>query len=270
MTKINKNNKNDPFEDTHGHLQQPVVSVSEPSRMDEQKLNKTFLSFSSFLSLKDTSNGFTPHLFGKVRKAAYYGLGNCQKGAGFTLVEIIMGIGLMTIVVFIISSFGLDLLESQVSFSTAIEIQQEIQQTLRMAVPEIRSMGPSNNGSYPISVATSNSLQFYSDVNGNGTFERVTYFADGTILKKRTVEPSGNPAVYNDNDAKTQDLIHNLKIGMPIFTYYDANYSGTEPYLSFPADPSEIREIRIDISVDPKITGSSELIFSAQVTPRNL
>ncbi|MDP3954049.1 MAG: prepilin-type N-terminal cleavage/methylation domain-containing protein [bacterium] len=199
----------------------------------------------------------------KIKKLKFNG--------GFTLIEIVVGMSILAVAVLLISSFGLDIFNSQISFGRAIEIEQEVQQTFKILVPELRSLEPSVNGSFPISQAGSLSLEFYSDTDNDGLSEKIRYFLENNTLKRSITPPSGSPPVYDLGDEKIKEVIHDLtNASSPIFYYYDKNYTGSEPTLAFPINIPDIRVIKIQITVDPDIVGSSPLIFSAQATPRNL
>lgn len=177
----------------------------------------------------------------------------------------------MSIIVILIGSFGLDILSSQTSFSRTLEIQSEINQTFKEIIPEIRSMEESENGAYPIISASSDSFEFYSDVDSNGTVDKVRYFVDGSEMKRGTTKPSGNPPVYDPSDEKIKRLISDLTLtSAGMFKYYDKNFTGSENSLAVPVSIPAIRLIRIEAIVDPKIPGSSNFVSSMQATPRNL
>lgn len=198
-------------------------------------------------------------------------LKNSNLNRGFTLFELIIGISLLTIIVLLISSFGLDIFESQIIFGSALGIQQEVQQTLKTILPELRSTRTSDNGSYPIFVAASNSLTFYSDANGDGSTEQIRYFLENGILKRGEIPPSGNPAIYNPANEQTKEMVHLVPAEAPaIFEYFDLGYTGIEQPMTQPVNVSEIKHIKVNINVDPGIAGSSLFNFSAQVTLRNL
>ena len=51
----------------------------------------------------------------------------------------------------------------------------------------------------------------------------------GTTLYKGVINPSGNPPAYLVANQSTTTLMTNVRNGtsLPVFQYYDANYSGT-------------------------------------------
>ena len=217
--------------------------------------------------------GFTPHLLWNSPQPTEPGQEprRSTEGAGFTLFELVIGITLLTLAVLLIGSFGLDIFESQITFGSALGIQQEVQQTIKTILPELRSARTSDNGSYPIFVAASNSLIFYSDANGDGSTEQIRYFLENETLKRGEISPVGTPAVYDPSKEKMEEMVHLVPDEAPaIFEYFNLGYTGTEQPIAQPINVSEIRHIKVNINVDPGIVGSSLFNFSAQVTLRNL
>ncbi len=169
---------------------------------------------------------------------------------GFTLIEILISVALFTSVVLIISVFTMDISSFSFVFGENLIAQQELQQSLSGMVREIRSMGPSNNGSYPIMSAGSNLITFYTDTDDDGLFERVRYYVEGGIFKKAVLKPTGNPLVYDPAQEKISELVHNVTNGDNVFSYYAGTYTGTEPALPFPIDIPLVKTVKAELIVD--------------------
>lgn len=173
---------------------------------------------------------------------------------GFTLIEVLIAMSILSGIVFIVSMFGLDIFNFQIFLGDVFTMQQEINLTLTAMGLEIRAMGPSGNGSYPIESASSESLTFYSDVDGDNVFERVRYFVSGSTLKRGIIEPTGNPAVYNLASEVSTDVVKNIILppsaSQPLFIYYDQNYTGSQAPLPLPIDVNKIRLIKATITAD--------------------
>lgn len=173
---------------------------------------------------------------------------------GFTLIEVLIAMSILAGIVFIVSIFGLDIFNFQIFLGDVFTMQQEINLTLTGMGIEIRAMGPSANGSYPVESASSESLIFYSDIDGDNVFERIRYFVSGSALKRGTTEPTGNPAIYNLANEISTDVVANIILppsaSQPLFIYYDQNYTGSQPPLSSPIDVNKIRLIRATVTTD--------------------
>jgi len=190
--------------------------------------------------------------------------------AGLTLIEILVAMGVAIMIMFFIGYFIKNVINFETLFGSGVEIQQELLQTQQTIIPEIRSMKISATGGYPIAEAASSSFTFFSDIDGDSVVEQIRYFTSSTILKKSVIKPSGNPLVYNPTNQIITDMIHNLSMGTSsVFSYYDANYSGSEPAMSYPINISLIREIGVQIIAKDENTNSSQQ-FSIKISPRNL
>ena len=191
---------------------------------------------------------------------------------GFTLLEILISMAILTGVVFAISSFGLDAFDFGIFLGENLTAQQEIQLTLKSMTSEVRAMTQSVSGSYPIESASQNSITFYSDIDGNCLSEKIRYYLQGNTFYKGTIEASGNPLIYDIANEKVSEMIHNIYAPAGnIFSYYDGDYSGTEPELPFPVNIPEIRLVEISITVDSNpVNPTSRINFSTSVNMRNL
>ena len=174
--------------------------------------------------------------------------------AGFTLIEIIISIGILSGIIFMVSMFSLDVFNFQIFFSDVFIAQQEISLTLTEMGVQVRSIGPSDNGSYPIESASSTAIVFYSDINGDNAFERVRYFVSGNILRRGVIEPTGNPATYPLAGESTRDVVSNIILpptaSQSLFLYYDKNYTGAQAPMSEPIDVNQVRLIKATITTD--------------------
>ena len=169
---------------------------------------------------------------------------------GFTLIEIIISMAIFTMVAMVISFFTLDISNFSFFFGETLVAQQELQQSLKVIVREIRSMGPSNNGSYPIIASSANSLTFYSDIDDDGLFERLRYYVEDNIFKKAVIKPTGNPLVYNPAEENIYELVNNVTNAGSVFEYYSRDYTGSEASLPAPIDIPSVKTIKVSLTVD--------------------
>ena len=189
---------------------------------------------------------------------------------GLTLIEILVAMGVGVMIMLFIGYFIRNIINFETFFTGEIGIQQELLQTQQTVISEIRSMKTSAVGGYPIAEATSSSFTFFSDIDGDNVVEQIRYFTSSTILEKGVTKPIGNPLVYNPANQIITDMVHNLNVGTSsIFSYYDANYSGSEPAMAYPINILLIREIGIQITATDENANSSQQ-FSIKISPRNL
>ncbi len=191
--------------------------------------------------------------------------------AGFTLLELLIAMALIGGITLFIGIFGNDLANYNIRLNTSILAQQEMHQTLQIMVPEIRSAAQSNTGNYPIEQAATGTLIIYSDIDANGTYDRVRYFLEGSTLKKGVVKPTGDPLSYNTSTEKFSDLVHAM-IGSQIFSYYDLNATSTAALpLPSPVDVLKINMVRITLVANQGTTSTPSIVgVESQATIRNL
>lgn len=192
-----------------------------------------------------------------------------QSNKGFTLVEVLITLAIFAGIAFIIGTFMKTIFDYQLLFTQQLSAQQEIENTFATMIPEVRSMTPSALGGYPIGQAATSSLTFYVDIEGDGGVDQIRYFLSGTTLKKGVTRPAGNPLTYVGSGEIVTDMAHNVVVGDPIFTYYDASFTGSEPAMSIPVAISSIRLVRVSLTLkDPNKT--APLSASIEIVPRNL
>ena len=195
----------------------------------------------------------------------------CFRG-GFTLVEILVAIFIITLIGIAIINFQIDIFSLNKTSSENLDAQTDARNTLKTVSAELRSMAPSNNGSYAIALAATSSITFYVDIDNDNLKEQVRYFQDSTNLKKGIIKPSGIPLTYNPASEEITNLINNLANGSsPIFYYFDKNYDGTSSPLEIPVNIPSVRLVKINIIIDKDSNQAPGVItVTTQVSLRNL
>ncbi len=184
-------------------------------------------------------------------KQIYRNIDKSEPAAGFTLLEILVVMGILFGIMYVVVTFGLNVATFGGFLGENLNSAQELQQTFKVIKTEIRSMGPANTGGYPIESANSTSFIFYSDIDGDGLFERVRYYLEGNIFKKGVIKPTGNPLSYLPANEQTKEVVHNIITNPPpIFSYYAKDVDGSGAALTVPINPSIIRLLKIDLSAD--------------------
>src|SRR6185436_5252534 len=107
-----------------------------------------------------------------------------------TLIEILVSVVIFSFVMMAIARFGLDISGNTISFGESLEVQEELSVTLKIMATELRTMGSADTGAYPIAVAAGNTITFYSDYDGDGRFEKIRYFMNGTTLWRGVTKSS--------------------------------------------------------------------------------
>lgn len=194
-----------------------------------------------------------------------------QSQKGLTLIEVLIAMAMMGGVAFLITQLSGDLTDYSLRFNRGLFTQQQIQQTLQIIVPEIRSASQSSNGTYPIIQATTSTFKFYSDLDKNGTFEEVRYFLQSGVFKKGVIKPSGNPPTYPTSSEVIYELVHNMATST-IFSYYDNTATSTlSAPLPSPIDVLKIRTVEINLIANQGVTSTASMTgVDNRATIRNL
>lgn len=176
-------------------------------------------------------------------------IGNFQKG--FTLMEVVIAMSIIVMMGIFFVRLARDTTDSTLRFNNQLLAQQQIEQTLALLVPEIRSISQGIDGSYPISIATTSTFQFYADVNRDGVFDKVRYFLSGSQLRKGLIKPSGVPLSYPTSSETITTVVDGVVPGAQIFSYFGTNAtSSASTALSSPVDVLAIRTVRVTLVVD--------------------
>lgn len=192
--------------------------------------------------------------------------------SGISVVEIIIAIFIFSLIGLAAVSFQLDVFSLNRISGDNIVAQEDARRVLKILSKEIRSMSPSSLGAYPILQAGTSSLIFYTNIDNDSLQERVRYFLTDNTLKKGTIKPVGNPLVYDEDNEKITEIVHNvISTTTPIFSYYDTNYDGLSPALIQPVDSLLVRLIKIDLIIDDDPSKlPATLYMTTQVSIRNL
>ena len=192
--------------------------------------------------------------------------------SGFTIIEILVSIFILTLIGLAVSSFAKDIFSLNRITSESLTAQNEARRALKTMSAEIRTASPSSLGAYALAQSATSSFTFYSNIDGDSFKERVRYFLDGTTLKKGVIKPIGTPLTYSPANEVISELIPGVaNATTSIFSYYDKNYDGTAQALIEPIDIATVRLVKITIVVDkdPQ-TPPSPMTLTTQISIRNL
>lgn len=192
---------------------------------------------------------------------------------GFTLIESVIAVAIFSGVIVLVGAFQRDVFFFNDILQTGLTNVTEARKVLRPFVNEVRAAQPSNLGAFAISETNPTSFAFYSDIDNDGVRERVRYFLDGATFKKGIIEPDEDTFVYDENDEKIIKVVNDVVESETTFSYFDSNYNGTEetPALSDPVTPTDVRLVRIDLTVDSNPDRAPSLLtITTQATIRNL
>jgi prepilin-type N-terminal cleavage/methylation domain-containing protein len=192
---------------------------------------------------------------------------------GFTIIEFIIAIAVFAIVVVGLSSFQTNVFKLADTLDSGLKTQNEARRVLKPFANEARSASSSDSGTYALEETGDTSFVFYSDIDSDGSKERVRYYLDGNQIKKGIIESSGSPATYNLDDEIITDFINNVITTEDIFIYYDGNYNGTtmDTPLTQPVSPSDVKLIKVSFEVDEDVNRPPAAVtITTQASFRNL
>lgn len=192
---------------------------------------------------------------------------------GFTLSEVLISIFIISVVSYAVSTFQRDVFALNYSLQGSLSAQLDARRLVKVMITELRKAEPSAAGAYPIAAASPTSVTFFSDVDNNGTVERVRYFVSSGQIRKGIIVPTGNPPVYNAGSEQLSTLISGFVSSstLPLFEYYPATYTGTTSPLSIPVDIPSVRLVKVTVIIDKDPNKSPVLMtITSQVNLRNL
>ena len=176
-----------------------------------------------------------------------------EKNKGFSLIEILVTAAIFVLLIIVVTGFQSKVFKLNNVLQLSLNIQQNARKILRPFAEEIRSATISNIGAYPISIASSTEISFYSDIDDDNLKEKIRYFKSGDEFKKGVIKPSGDPLSYNPDDENIVSVVKGvINDSQPVFEYYDSNYNGTSSStpLSYPINISDITLVKATLLVD--------------------
>lgn len=178
--------------------------------------------------------------------------------SGLTLVEMMVAIAIMGI-----AMAGINLLFIRIwnSNKYTIEMGQSamaVSQGMNKMVNYLRGTMQSDNGAYPIELAQDNELIVYANYDEDDLTERLHFYKSGNQVLMGVTKPTNTfPKTYPAEDSLITTIASSIvnEDNVPIFYYYDKNYSGEVPgsFMATPATVANVRLIRIflKINIDP-------------------
>jgi type II secretory pathway component PulJ len=189
---------------------------------------------------------------------------------GMTLVEVVVVVGIFTLMSIAISTSIQSLYQQNAySYAQANEVDNARRGINRFA-RDVREMTYSENGAFPVVTMQPHLLAFYSDIDKDNSVEYVEYQLSTTTIRKRVYNAAGNPPVYTTTPNETiilSEYVQNLNQATSTFFYYDEN--GAVLSASSPLTDVRYIEAQIIVNIDP-LRSPGEFMLRVGVTPRNL
>ncbi len=198
---------------------------------------------------------------------------NTNTKKGFTLVEILVATSISVSVMVIFGKFASDIFTQNRTYSAQLEAENELRTILSPFPSEVRSAAPSDRGDYPIVSAGADEFIFYTDIDYNGSRERIRYFIEDNTFKKGITYSEGDPEVYDVGTEQIVEVVRSVVSANSGFTYYGSTYDGESSVTALvqPVFPNEVRLVEIMVAVDSDPNKPPrEVSMSTKVSIRNL
>jgi len=169
---------------------------------------------------------------------------------GFTLVELVVTIGIIGIIGSALAVFIVDNFRFQSMTITEGQSLGESQRAVDEMKRVLRGATFGENGAYPVGNAEPQTLTIYSDYDYDGQVEKVRYYLDGTNMYRGTTEPQAAADVYPEGQETSELITNDVDNGEePIFYYYGTNYTGSEDPLDPVVEPA-VKAIGIHLIIN--------------------
>ncbi|MFA5830251.1 MAG: prepilin-type N-terminal cleavage/methylation domain-containing protein [Candidatus Paceibacterota bacterium] len=193
-----------------------------------------------------------------------------HKRKGMSLLETIVYIAVFAFVMLAITNAMINFYQANRYTLEQMSQLDSARKGVNSMIFSLREAAYSESGAYPLETVEGNSLTFYSDVDNDGTIERVRYFLTGNDFQRGVIKPVGIPALYNPGNETVTNVakyVRNAEQGLNVFTYFDtAGSQMTAPFILI-----NIRwiQIKLIVNVNPA-TMPNEFTLRSSATLRNL
>ncbi len=191
---------------------------------------------------------------------------------GFTLIEVVVSIGIFMIIIVAVGAFESNIFSYQRNASNSFTTVQDAQVILKTISHDIRMTSQGSDGSYALQTTATNTLMFFADTNNDGLKERIRYTLIGPTLYRSVLVPTGSPLSYSGSESTSTILTDVANGTSSVFTYFNGSYAGTSTdALAQPVTPNTVRLIQVSLTldVDPNQSPVGRT-YITDVTLRNL
>jgi len=190
---------------------------------------------------------------------------------GMTLVEMIIAIGVYTVLM-------LAIISSTSTFyrynAYALEQANEVDNARRGVTQwnrDAKEMTTGEDGTWPMAISGEHRLGYYSDTDRDDSVEYVEYVLASTTLRKFTYNPIGSPATYDltapDSEEILSEYVQNINQATSTFFYYDTN--GVQLASTSPIINVRYIQMQVVVNIDPD-RNPGEFMLRSSLAPRNL
>lgn len=145
--------------------------------------------------------------------------------SAFTTIEIIVASTIIAILSIGVLSLQYLLTTNQLTTINSYLNVDQTNASVSTLVRELREAQTSDAGAHPLVTLEDNQIIFYSDIDYDGSVERVRYTLTGQNLEKGVIEPTGFPITYPTDSEKNYLITEFVtNISDPLFTYFNGDW----------------------------------------------
>ena len=189
---------------------------------------------------------------------------------GVTLVETIVVIGILALITAALFSTIVYFYRGNAYVFEAATSVDSARRGVSIGLSSLREASYGEDGTYPITVAATSSITFYSDIDTDGGIEKVRFVMSNDTLYRGITNSAGNPPSYTGQAEATSTIATYVRntAATPIFTYYDS----TGVQLSTTStNISNIATVRMDLRIDLNPARAPNIFtLAGSATLRNL
>lgn len=190
---------------------------------------------------------------------------------GMTLVEMVVLIGIYTILVLVITNSIATLYSyNAYAFEQATEVENA-RRGMTQWGRDVKELITAEDGTFPVAIIEEHKFGYYSDTDQDENVEYIEYILASTTLTKYTYNATGTPAVYDLNNWDSQEAlsyyVRNETQGVSTFKYFDTN--GTQLASTSPLVSVRYVQAQIVVNIDPA-RSPGEFMLTSSIAPRNL
>lgn len=187
----------------------------------------------------------------------------------FTLVETLVVVGLLAAIGSALSGMIVYFYRSNAYVLEQSAALDSAKRGLEISFENIREASYGEDGAYPLASAATSSVTFFSEVDADGSIEKVRVYLLGTGLYRGVTNPTGNPPTYTGQPETTYTIATSVRnaTSTPIFRYFDAD--GVE--LTGTIDVAAVASVqtRLDVDLNP-LRAPNIMTLERTTTLRNL
>ena len=173
---------------------------------------------------------------------------------GVSLIETMFVVAMIAVFVVGIAALFNTSIDSRKVIWEQLSTQEEGRKIVQDFVTEVRGVCYSAIGAYPLEIATSTEVAFYSNVDTDSAIERIHYKYSSSTLLKSIVNPTGDPPAYITTTESFIAVAHDVVYtsSTPIFTYYTSSYTGTGGAMTSTIFKPYVRMIGIKLQLEER------------------